>query len=386
MFLMRVIVTTAVALAVPIGSVCGQDQTAPLPGVLLPEPAPPTEHPPPALPVEPPPPAPVREAIATGLGDLGADGFGRGGIGGGGFGAAGFGGLMGGSFFGPGYSANWYPARPVSGQPTDLGLVRQALNVGLPLWRDGGDLLRLTASVRNTMFFTDAVLPDTHRPFPGDLWAVNFGLAYSHRFDNGWTAGLMTSLGSASDKPFDGIREMSVGLSAFLRIPVRDERDAWLFSITYSPLANLNFPIPGVAYVWNPTDDLRVQVGLPFSVLWRPIQDLTIDMFYFPLTNVSGHVTYRLARGLRLYGGYEFLNESYFLADRAETRDRFMGFEQRVITGVRWDLWQHATLDAHGGYAFGRYFGEGVNQGSSLQDKVNIAPGAFIGASVRVRF
>jgi len=63
-----------------------------------------------------------------------------------------------------------------------------------------------------------------------------------------------------------------------------------------------------------------------------------------------------------------------------------MGFEQRLIGGVRWDVWRHAALDLSGGYAFDRHYGEGRNQGSSLHDRVDIAPGGFFGASLRFRY
>jgi hypothetical protein len=287
---------------------------------------------------------------------------------------------------GPGYGVTWYPSRPVSGSGTDFGLVRQNLSVAVPVWRDGGDALRLTAGVRNSLFSTDAVLPDTGRPFPSNLWNVNLGLSYNHRFDNGWTGGLLTSLGSASDQPFHSIHEMSVGLGGFLTVSARNDRDAWMFSLLYSSAGTLNFPIPGVAYVWNPSDDLRVSIGLPLSVMWRPVEDLTLNVSYFPLTNARALATYRLANPVRVYGGYEFLNEAYFLADRVNTQDRFFGFEQRLLGGVRWDVWRHAVLDLNAGYAFDRHYGEGRNEGSSLHDRVDIASGAFLGANLRIRY
>src|SRR5579883_2883109 len=71
----------------------------------------------------------------------------------------------GGAVGGPGYTAIFYPARPVSGQGTDLTLVRQNAGGAVPVWRDGGDTLLVTAGVRNDLFSTNAVLPDTGRPF-----------------------------------------------------------------------------------------------------------------------------------------------------------------------------------------------------------------------------
>lgn len=42
-----------------------------------------------------------------------------------------------------------------------------------------------TAGVRDSLFFTDAVLPESHQPFPAELWNIRLGTNYLHKFDNG---------------------------------------------------------------------------------------------------------------------------------------------------------------------------------------------------------
>ena len=112
-----------------------------------------------------------------------------------------------------GYGATWYPSRPTSDSSSaDLGLVRQGVSAAAPIWRQPGDVLILSASVRNSMFFTDAVLPDSGRPFPSELWNISLGTTYLHKFQNGWSGGLGIHFGSASDKPFYSINEMNVRL------------------------------------------------------------------------------------------------------------------------------------------------------------------------------
>jgi hypothetical protein len=303
------------------------------------------------------------------------------------FGGPGMGGGMGGPGMGaPGYKATWYPSRPVSNSVADLGLVRQSLAGAVPICRQGGDTVLLTAGVRNTLFFTDAILPDTQRPFPDELWNINVGLMYIHKFENGWSSGISATFGSASDRPFHSIHEMNVGFFGFLQVPARNERDSWMFSLMYSPVGNLTFPIPGIAYSWKPSDDLHVNIGIPFSVMWKPVEDLTLTFSYIPITNVNARATYRVMNAVNVYGGFEWLNEAYFLADRAEQRDRFLAFEKRLISGVRWDIWTHAALDLNAGYAFDRYYGEGQNQISNLHDRVDISPGAFLGANLLVKW
>jgi hypothetical protein len=290
-----------------------------------------------------------------------------------------------GSFW-PGYSATWYPSRPVPGQGVDLGLVRETLSLAAPLWRQDGNVLALTTGIHNTLIFTDAILPDSKRPFPTDLWNINLGFNYAHQFDNGWTAGVMTRIGSASDKPFNSTKELTLGLGGFLRIPVRDNRDMWLLGIMYSPVGNLNFPLPLVSYVWNPTDTLRINVGLPFAIFWRPFENFAINLAYTPLVNVSAHAIYRITPKLFWYGGFEWLNEAYLLADRTDSRERFLGYEKRLITGLRCNVWAHGMIDLNTGYAFDRYYGMGQNSVGGLHDRVDIASDAFLGLTFRLRF
>jgi hypothetical protein len=286
----------------------------------------------------------------------------------------------------PGYSATWYPNRPAGNAGGDLGFVRQSLTLGAPLWIAGEHRVFGSASVRNNTYFTDVILPDSNRPFPSELWNVSMGLTYSHTFANGWTSAASVNVGSASDKPFNSFDEMNFGFLGFLRIPVRQERDAWMFSLMYSPTSNLNFPIPGVAYNWVPNETFRATIGIPFLVAWTPTPDWSVNLSYFPVTNLSAIASYRIIEGVKLRGGFEWLYEAYFLADRETYDDRFMGFEKRLIGGVRWDVFRKASLDVNAGYAFDRVYGIGQNQLGNLQDEVDVAPGAFLGASFLMRF
>ncbi len=71
---------------------------------------------------------------------------------------------------GTGLCGHWYPSRPVAGTVNqgDFGLVRQDLSAVAAVWRSasGGDGIVLSAGVRNSLVFTDAVLPDSIGRFP----------------------------------------------------------------------------------------------------------------------------------------------------------------------------------------------------------------------------
>ena len=89
---------------------------------------------------------------------------------------------------------------------------------------------------------------------------------------------------------------------------------------------------------------------------------------------------------VQLYAACEWLNEGYFLADRADRRDRFLGLEKRLVGGVTFNPWANLSLDVNAGYAFDREYGTSRNQGVDLEDAVRVEPGAFLGAALRCKF
>ena len=284
------------------------------------------------------------------------------------------------------YDIRWYPSRSVSDQNADFGVLRQHLSATTPLWSNGIDIVTFELGLTTSHFSTEAILPDTGVDFPDDLTNVNFGLNYIHRFENGWTGILKTGFGSASDKPFHSIDEMNTSITALLRVPSRNLRDSWMFGVAYSSAGNLNFPIPLIAYAWNPSDQFQMNVGVPFSMTWKPTDNWVINATYIPLTNVLARATYRASDQVHFYGGYENMTESYFLVDRTNQDDRFFVFEQRLIAGIRWDLFQNTSLDFNAGYAFDRHFGQAKNQGDSLQDEMSVDSTPFIGVDLQMRF
>ncbi|MBI1346280.1 hypothetical protein GC163_08310 [bacterium] len=280
----------------------------------------------------------------------------------------------------------WYPSQAVSGQSGELGMLRQSISAPVPIWMGEGQAVLMNVSVGNIHFTGNVILPDSSRLFPENLWNVNVGLNYVRQFDNGWTGMLMTGIGALGDAPFQRSDEINLMLGGTLTIPARNDRDFWNLGVIFSSGGTLNFPIPIVGYNWNPSETFQMTIGLPMSMHWEPADDWSVDMSYVPLTNVNARVTYSAVEKLSFYGGYENITESYFLSDRINSDHRFFVFEQRVICGAQWKFSDHFTADLHAGYAFERRFGEGENQGSSLQDEVTVSPGAFLGLNIRLDF
>jgi hypothetical protein len=282
----------------------------------------------------------------------------------------------------------WFPSEKTSAQGTSLGSEQYNFSLSFPVWQDCVDEWSGNVHLRSEAFQTDAFLPSTGQPFPAELWNIHAGTSYRHLFDNGWIGGASVNVGSASDKPFATFNEITASASAFLRVP-QGEHNAWLFSLSLSTNSEVlaGIPIPGVAYFYAPTDWFQATIGFPFaSVVYRPEDDLTLQLTYALLTNFHVKATYRLARPLRIYAGFDIENENYFLVDRPAERDRFFYYDKRLTAGLQWQLGRNASLDFSSGYLFDRFYFEGKNSNDRSFNRIDVGDGPFVAFQVNVRY
>jgi hypothetical protein len=284
------------------------------------------------------------------------------------------------------YRAIWLPSESVTNEPgRHLGFVEQSLSASCPLYSDGDNVVTGRVGVREQSFETNALLPGSQQPFPDQLWNISIGVTGAHQFDNGWIAGLGLSGGSASNRPFESGKELNANVNSFLRIPVR-ETDAWNFTLAYSPLGQIAFPVPGVSYFWHPSDCFSANIGLPFSLHWRPLDDLSLDFSYMLLTTVHARATYRLTDSFYLYGGFNWINQGYHLSADGDSTNHFFYYEKNVTAGGRWIITRHVSFDITSGYAFDRYYSEGRALGRGSGQRVDIEAGPFLSGQFGVRW
>lgn len=282
----------------------------------------------------------------------------------------------------PGYRITYSPAQETqtpfgSGNGASLSFIQQQVNAGFPIYMDESERILAIFSVRHTWFDTEAILPDSRRAFPDTLTIPTIGLFYSHRFENGYSSGLIINVNSPSDKPFNSLREVNPVLIGFLRIPVVNQRDAWNLSVFYSPASQLRFPLPGVAYSWNPSPDFRWDIGIPSNLFWRFAPDWTYEFNFLPLTNIMSRTTYKPIDELSLYGSFEWLNEAYLLSGRENRNDRFFFDEKRLELGAIVRPYGNWSVIAAVGYAFDRRFFQGRRFRENDYDRINLASGAY---------
>ncbi len=285
----------------------------------------------------------------------------------------------------PGYGLTWFPGQNVSGQPTDLGFVRQELSIFAPVEHQGPDTAAIGFALKNSIFNTNAILPTSRRPFPNSLWDIGAGVAYAHQFENNWTAGVVVNGGSASDKPFSQANVLNASLAVYLTIPAIDN-DFWVVGLVYSPTAEFNYPFPAISYFWRPDPELEVNIGLPFLLKWRPYEDIRFDLFYLPIRTVSARASWEYDLGCWTYASFDWSNDSYFLAERANRGDRLFSYEKRLAAGLQFDLPYKLRLDLSAGYAFDRFYFQGRRYADRDQDRINVRAGVFGAIQLRIQF
>lgn len=286
------------------------------------------------------------------------------------------------------YRLTFYPERAVEHQEAHFGWMEHRVSLFAPLYQDSKDEVALAVRGRFEDIETSAHFPDTGGRFPDQLWDVNAGLSYRHKFDNSWTAGVALTVGSASDKPFDSWDEMYIRFASMLRVP-QGERNSWIFTLIYATDETIfgeNLPIPGVAYAWVPSDKLRVVVGFPFSMIeFKPVEKLTFDAEYYPFWTVRTRATWEIFRPLRAYVGWQWDSDHYYRSDRLEKPDKLFYREMRAYAGVRFDL-RHIGFEVTGGYAFNRFWFEGEGYSDRNDNRIDLGDSWLIVGKVNLRF
>jgi len=87
------------------------------------------------------------------------------------------------------YAFTYYPNQPVERQSTGFRLLEHDGSILVPIYQDSRNEWTLSAGVGVQEIHTQAILPSTGERFPDELWDIQVGAAYRHKFDNGGSAG-----------------------------------------------------------------------------------------------------------------------------------------------------------------------------------------------------
>jgi len=275
------------------------------------------------------------------------------------------------------YEMDYSPDRSVEGQEVDMGYLENTASLFVPVWQNPRHELAVEARAGYMSVNTSAILPQSNRPFPDDLWDLRAGASYRYKLERGWVAGASLTVGSPSDKPFNKLDDTSIGANLSLMIP-QSKQHYWLFYVNYSNTRDFlaNIPIPGAAYSYNPNRNLMVLLGLPLAIVrWRPNPKWTLAGSYIYPRSIITRIGYRIRPWLEPYVGFDWTYQRWFLSDRSDEKDRFFFYQKEWKAGLKFNFKQDLKLNLSASYAFDRLWFEGNDYDDRDQDRINLENG-----------
>ncbi len=273
-------------------------------------------------------------------------------------------------------------------QDKDIAITHYNFDIMIPLHQDEKSELALTTGLSVLDIATTARLTNAAADLPDQLWNPYFGGFYRKTLDEGKMAGALLKISSPSDKPFESAHEIAVDASAFLRVP-DGQHSAWYYFLDISNNREFlnNIPLPGLGYFQQHSQSLQTMLGAPISSLrWTPCEKLTVEAMYLWLRTIHAKVTYQLSKHLKIYSGFDWLNQRYLRAGRGNNDDRLFYYEKRIVAGIDLALSENIHLDINGGYSFDRFFFEGSDYSDRDKNRISLTDGPFAAITTHLSF
>ncbi|MBN1765031.1 MAG: hypothetical protein JW860_07220 [Sedimentisphaerales bacterium] len=286
------------------------------------------------------------------------------------------------------YEVSYSPGESVHGQDADLAQTDYAVNILIPVEQTELSDWHVWLGFRDTWYDTSARFPDQDIELPDHFYQPEIGGAWRRQLNNGWMSGILFSLGSPSDKPFDSFEEYSIGVTGLLKTPI-DDQNAWLFFLNYA--SNREFlrhvPIPGVARLWQPRNELRALVGIPFAQIeWQPRDNWSLDFSYFVPRTIHAAISYHFLPEARFYTRFDWDNTRFFRSRRDNHDHRLFHYQKQVSAGLKYEFNKTCSVDGYAGFAFDRFMFEGEDYDDRGRDRIDIKDGFIFGLQGRLRF
>ncbi len=233
---------------------------------------------------------------------------------------------------------------------------------------------------------TGARLPGSGAAVPGALWDVRAEAGYRRFHAPGRAAGIALRAASPSDRPFGSWAETGLGATAHVRVPGGKHR-SWIFLLDYASRRSFlaGVPLPGIAWVYAPSRDRLVVLGVPFSLVrLRLAGTATLEASYLPPRQGAVRLGLDLPRALEPFVAFRAQRDAFLRAGREAEDDRLQYRALLGEAGLRWTPRPAWSVEAAARYAFERSLGESDRLDGG-RERVDIEDGFGFGARVACR-
>lgn len=217
------------------------------------------------------------------------------------------------------------------------------------------------------------------------FYNVQFGATLRHYTKDNRLLTLMSSLGSASTKPFREARDNTLSANASYALNER-----WIVFANYSNNRAFlnNIPLPGFVYVKEQTREKALMVGFPFIYWLRPFAQDQFSIRYVGLLpyNHRLRVLYNGFSWLKPFAGVEQGPMMFFDANRRSDGMRTFWFERRAMVGAEKSLGPVLKVELQAGNSFDREFFNARSFGRKHSDTTDVRDGMYGFLSVKSSF
>ncbi len=210
-------------------------------------------------------------------------------------------------------------------------------------------------------------------------------LTYQRFLQNERSLSVISSYGSASDKPFRDGRDSTFMLNMLYRSSPK-----WIWLGNYSnnrPFLN-NVPLPGFLYIGEQSRERSVMLGFPFVNYLSPIAGGPFSIRYLAVLPFNHRLKLSYT-GLTLFRPFlavEQLTQVFFDSSRRSNGLRTFWFERRGALGVEKSFGPVFRIEFQAGAAFDREYFVARSFRGSARERWNIADTGFIGLTLRTLF
>lgn len=220
------------------------------------------------------------------------------------------------------------------------------------------------------------------------LYDIEVGLTYTRILDERRMWAVTGSYGSASDKPFYTPDVSTLGLTAMYMKPA-EGNNMWLFLVNYSnnrPILN-NIPLPGFAYFYNPSRELRAVFGAPFAMVnWQFIDKWSMNFFTLVPWVIKGSINYSIAGPMQAYFGLDFSQKTYLMYERTVKEDRLFYDEKKFFIGLKSPITKEVAVEIEAGHAFDRAFFVAENYERDPSNPLEVGNAFYLRTVLTARF
>lgn len=235
------------------------------------------------------------------------------------------------------------------------------LNISSPVFKSEKDTVSLSL-IGSNIHLGNSLMLDSGKLVPTDLYRFELGAQYFNQLPDKKNWGIRGSIGSAGDKPFANLNDVTYSLSANYGFP-GSGNGYWKVSVFFSnnnPIRNY-VPIPGFAYLYK-TESFTGVFGFPvMSLQWTPVFPWSFTLGIFGPT-IQSEVGYGSIDRFQVFSGFYWTRQSYIPNQRDNAKDRLTIEEKKAAVGFRTPIWESILAEFQLGQAFDRsvYIGNGL--------------------------